>query len=361
MKTAWVVTSMLIGLICPAVLAQPGMIAEYYNGTNFETKVLTRIDPQINFNWAGRSPGAGMGVSYFSVRWTGKLLAPVSGKYTFSALVDDGIRVWVGNRKVIDAWALHDDENFVGSVILEAGKYYDLRVDYFNDMLEGKIELQWHRPDEVNKRSPVIERYGRSVPGPPIYQSIDARYLYRTVPFPPKPVVTPPKPVIKPIAVAKPTPKPLPKPAALPPKPTPVVAAVSPPAVVTAPEKKPETETFGSVETGKTLVLENVFFEQSNYVLLPESFAELDKLVRTLRQNPAVRIDIAGHTDNVGDPRLNQSLSEYRARVVKNYLTQHGITDERVESAGYGGSRPVAGNDTEAGRARNRRVTFTVK
>ncbi len=69
----------------------------------------------------------------------------------------------------------------------------------------------------------------------------------------------------------------------------------------------------------------------------------------------------AGHADNVGDPRLNQSLSEYRARVVMNYLIRHGIAGDRVGAMGYGGSRPVAGNDTETGRAKNRRVKFVVK
>ncbi len=341
---------MLTGLLIGHTQAQPGLKGTYYSGTNFETKVLTRIDPQISFDWTGRSPVSGLGKSYYSIRWTGKLLAPVSGRYVFNAKVDDGIRIWVGNRQVMDAWQLNDSKRFTGAVTLKAGQYYDLKIDYFNDLLGGVIELFWQRPDEVN---------------PPFSSGkpISGQYLYQTIPTPPKPVV-PPKPTTKPAVVVAPTPKPAPKPVVVPPKPESVVAAVIPP-VVAAPEKTPEAqaqaETFGSVETGKLLVLENVFFERSTYVLLPESFAELDKLVRTLRQNPALRISIAGHTDNVGDPRLNQSLSEYRARVVVNYLTRHGIADDRVGAMGYGGSRPVADNDTETGRARNRRVEFIVK
>ncbi len=348
MRKIQLISGVVTGLLAGQLLAQPGLKGEYYNGTSFETKVLTRTDPQIAFDWTGRSPVNGIGESYYSVRWTGKLLAPASGRYVFNAKVDDGIRIWVGNQKVMDVWQLNDYKRFTGSVVLQAGQYYDLRVDYFNDMLGGVIELFWQLPNEPKRP------FSNGI-------AIGGQYLYQKVPVTVKPVVAPPKPAPKPVSAAVSVEKPLPKPVALPPKPRPVVAAVIPPVVVAAPEKKPETETFGSVETGKTLVLENVFFEQSNYVLLPESFAELDKLVRTLRQNPAVRIDIAGHTDNVGDPRLNQSLSEYRARVVKNYLTQHGIADNRVEAAGYGGSRPVAGNDTEAGRARNRRVTFMVR
>ena len=361
MKTTCLLLTLLGELFGGAAYAQAGLTGEYYNGTNFETKVQTRVDPQISFNWRGRSPVPGIGQSYFSVRWTGKLLAPVSGRYSFSAKVDDGLRVWVGTTKIIDAWALHDDDSFRGSIVLEAGKYYDLRVDYFNDLLEGMITLFWHRPDDPTPVAPLKDKYGRFMTGPESYQPIDARYLYRAVPPPPKPVIVPPKPTPKPPVVV-PIRKPVPMPAAPPGKPgssTPVL--VVPSAGTAAPTKKPEAETLGVGEAGKTLVLETVFFEQSTYVLLPASFAELDKLVRTLRQNPTVRIELAGHTDNVGDPRLNQSLSDYRARVVKSYLTRQGIADDRIEAVGYGGSRPVAGNDTEAGRAKNRRVTFAIK
>lgn len=370
MKPLWLLLTLASGLAIPPALAQPGLKGEYYNGTNFETKVATRIDPQISFNWNGRNPVPGIGLSYFSVRWTGKLYAPVSGKYDFSATVDDGIRVWVGNRRVIDAWGLHDDVNVRGSIMLEAGNYYDLRVDYFNDLLEGKIDMLWHRPDDANQQQVTLNQYGRPVVRPDGYRPIDAQYLYRTAPVPPKRAVPLPKPAVKPIAVA-PKPKPVRKPVSTPvvtakPRPTLVVAAAPlptppPSATLAAAEKKPVNETFGALETGKSLVLENVFFEQSKYVLLPESYAELDKLVRTLQQNPAVRIEIAGHTDNVGDPRLNQSLSEYRARVVMNYLTRHGIGGDRVEATGYGGSRPLTSNDTETNRAKNRRVAFVVK
>lgn len=331
MKRKSVVFGVLLWLLTSRTQAQPGLKGEYYNGTNFEKKIVTRVDSQISFVWTKHSPAPGIGLSNFSVRWTGKLLAPASGKYVFSSTVDDGIRVWVDHKKIIDAWPLLlDDVKFRREVTLQAGKYYDLRVEYFNDTLESFVVLVWQRPDG----SMVINKDGKSIRDPKVSPIIDAKYLFQKVPSS--------------VAIAKPRPA--------------VVVAATPVVVpATAPEKKSEMATFGSVETGKTLVLENVFFEQSKYVLLPTSFAELDKLVHTLRQNPAVRIEIAGHTDNVGDPSLNQSLSEYRARVVMNYLIRHGIADDRVEAKGYGGLRPVAGNDTEAGRARNRRVEFVVK
>jgi outer membrane protein OmpA-like peptidoglycan-associated protein len=329
--------------------AQQGLKGEYFNGTDFEEKIATRIDPQINFNWFQRSPAPGVNHSYFSVRWTGKLQAPTTGKYEFSAQVDDGIRVWVGNKKIIDGWALHDNAAFKGAVVLEAGKFYELRVDYFNAMLEGTIRLFWHIPDSSN---PL---FGTEM------KPIGGQYLYQTIPK------------AKPVAVKQNTAPPPAKVTAEVKKPKPVVpekktaAAVIPPKTTppittpATPEKQPERTTFQQLEVGKALILKNVFFEQSKYTLLPASYPELDKLVRTMQQNPTIRIEISGHTDNVGDPRLNQSLSEFRARVVMNYLTRHGIAENRIETKGYGGTRPLAGNATENEREQNRRVEFVVK
>ncbi|MBC8155891.1 MAG: OmpA family protein [Bacteroidetes bacterium] len=336
MKPISILNGMILGLLSVAVIAQPGLKGEYFAGTNFEKKVVTRVDSQNFFGWTKHSPAPGVGPSKFSVRWTGKLLAPATGNYIFSATVDDGARVWVDDKKVIDAWPLLlDDVKSRREIVLEAGNYYDFRVEYFNDTLESFIVLVWQRPDDPK----IINKEGKLVRDSRVSPVIDARYLFQKVPI----AATPAKPRPAVVVVAAPS--------------------VTPPpaATLTAPEKKPVAETFGTLETGKSLVLENVFFEQSKPVLLPESYAELDKLVRTLHQNPTVRIEIAGHTDNVGDPRLNQSLSEYRARVVMNYLLRHGIADTRVEAKGYGDSRPLTANTTETERARNRRVAFVVK
>jgi outer membrane protein OmpA-like peptidoglycan-associated protein len=122
----------------------------------------------------------------------------------------------------------------------------------------------------------------------------------------------------------------------------------------------PEPSRFDNLRKGQTVVLNNIYFDQSSYTLRPESGAELDRLVAALRANPNLKIVIAGHTDNVGDARLNNLLSENRAKVVRNYLFNRGIADARLSAVGYGPSRPVAPNDTEEARSRNRRVEFTV-
>ncbi|MCS7018456.1 MAG: OmpA family protein [Cytophagales bacterium] len=114
------------------------------------------------------------------------------------------------------------------------------------------------------------------------------------------------------------------------------------------------------VEVGKTIQLSNILFEQSSFVLRRESYAELDKLVAFLKENPNVVIELRGHTDNVGNPQKNQTLSERRVAAVKNYLTQRGISEDRILTAAFGGSQPIADNSTEAGRQKNRRVEMKI-
>lgn len=111
---------------------------------------------------------------------------------------------------------------------------------------------------------------------------------------------------------------------------------------------------------GESVVMRNVFFETDKYNLLPRSRTELDHLAKLLEKNPGISIEVAGHTDNVGSAEYNQELSEQRARTVYEYLVEKGISEDRLTYKGYGLERPVADNDTEEGRAQNRRTEFTV-
>jgi outer membrane protein OmpA-like peptidoglycan-associated protein len=110
------------------------------------------------------------------------------------------------------------------------------------------------------------------------------------------------------------------------------------------------------------IALRNIFFNTASYELLPASNAELDKLVQLLRNNPTLRIELGGHTDNVGNDAANQKLSEQRAQAVREFVVNKGIEGTRITAKGYGETRPVADadNDTEEGRARNRRTEVTV-
>ena len=104
----------------------------------------------------------------------------------------------------------------------------------------------------------------------------------------------------------------------------------------------------------------NVFFNTGRSELLPSSFDELNSLVDFLKKNPLLKIEVSGHTDNAGYESDNQKLSGARAKAVGDYLVKKGIAADRLQCIGYGSTKPIAANDTEAGKQKNRRVEFRV-
>ncbi len=114
------------------------------------------------------------------------------------------------------------------------------------------------------------------------------------------------------------------------------------------------------VEVGNEIALHNIFFDYKKSDLTKESIAELNNLVRLMKQYPTLKIEISGHTDNVGDAEYNQKLSVARAKAVVDYLIKHGINSSRLTYVGYGFSKPIAPNDTEEGRRLNRRSEFKI-
>lgn len=114
------------------------------------------------------------------------------------------------------------------------------------------------------------------------------------------------------------------------------------------------------IEVEAAIVLRNLFFETNKYEIQSESEVELDKVVQLLQDNPLVKIQLEGHTDNVGSAADNQKLSEARAYAVVNYLVTKGIKGGRLVAKGFGATRPIADNKTEEGRAQNRRTELRV-
>ncbi|MBC8111574.1 MAG: OmpA family protein [Verrucomicrobia bacterium] len=114
------------------------------------------------------------------------------------------------------------------------------------------------------------------------------------------------------------------------------------------------------IEVNEVITLKNLFFAQGEYVLLEVSYAELERLVKLMQQNPTMEILLEGHTDIVGDPASNMLLSENRVKAVKTYLTSKGISTSRVQTKAYGGTKPLIteGNDTQ--RSVNRRVELRI-
>ncbi len=114
------------------------------------------------------------------------------------------------------------------------------------------------------------------------------------------------------------------------------------------------------LEVGQSIEIENIYFETGSSVLMPESFRSLNALIEFLKEYPNVTVEIGGHTDNIGSAEVNLALSEGRAFAVAEYVISQGINARRIVSKGYGFSRPIASNQTEEGRNRNRRVDFTI-
>ncbi len=114
-------------------------------------------------------------------------------------------------------------------------------------------------------------------------------------------------------------------------------------------------------EVGSKVVLRNVFFDIGKFDLKAESVAEVENIRELLEHDPQLRVQINGHTDNVGNAAANKTLSLKRASSVINYLVQHGIAANRLTAKGYGSERPIVSNDDEVGgREINRRTEIEI-
>jgi outer membrane protein OmpA-like peptidoglycan-associated protein len=120
------------------------------------------------------------------------------------------------------------------------------------------------------------------------------------------------------------------------------------------PDKKPEVV----IERAAPIVLEGVNFKTGSAVLTAGAKEVLDKVVRTLAEYPAMKLQVSGYTDNVGSKAANTRLSLRRAESVKTYMASQGVAKDRIETRGFGPDNPVASNDTQEGRAQNRRIEF---
>ena len=371
----------LVGLARPlAALAQPaapgGLRAEYYAG-QFERRLLVRYDATLNFDWAHRPPAPGVPAEYFSVRWTGTLTPPATGRYVFHVTVDDGMRVWLDDQLIFNEWRDQPVVRFATAATLTAGRPYRLKVEYYNAILDTRARLTWERPD---RPAPAAElpalRNGYGLLSKPVVREevIAAAFLSGPRPLPAQPpaadpAAPPPGPAARPKA-----------PAALPPR-RPAVAPAATGGPATGRNARPVAATrrpapgpvsglapglaadtaaarVAALADGKAVALPELLFAQGSAQLPPAARLALDALAAALRRQPALRLAIEGHTDNVGNPELNRQLSQQRAETVCLYLGAYGVDARRLRPLGYGGTRPVANNADPAQRPRNRRVVL---
>jgi outer membrane protein OmpA-like peptidoglycan-associated protein len=118
---------------------------------------------------------------------------------------------------------------------------------------------------------------------------------------------------------------------------------------------------LNTFKVGSKIVLRNIFFDFDKATLRPESNLELDRIRKIMLEYPSMKIEMSGHTDNKGSGDYNKKLSLARAKAVVDFLVKKGISPDRMSAAGYGVDRPLAPNDTDAGRQINRRTEFEIK
>jgi len=119
-------------------------------------------------------------------------------------------------------------------------------------------------------------------------------------------------------------------------------------------------DNFSDLKQGEILVAKNILFDFGKSVLRDDAYVELDKIVRVMRANPNMKIELSAHTDNIGDETRNQEVSDDRASTVKQYLMSKKIEGVRITAKGFGKNSPIASNETEEGRQSNRRVEFKI-
>jgi outer membrane protein OmpA-like peptidoglycan-associated protein len=132
-------------------------------------------------------------------------------------------------------------------------------------------------------------------------------------------------------------------------------------AMVVLEKEKALEKNFELVKVGMTITLKGVYFEFGKATLKAESYSILQDAAKILSDNPSINVEIQGHTDNIGSESYNQMLSQKRAYAVMEYLVKTlGVTPTRLIAKGYGSTKPITSNDTEEGRALNRRVDFAI-
>jgi len=295
-------------VICSLNLhAQKGFIVEYFNGTDFDRKVATKYCPDVNFYWDYNTNIDGLYSVSFSAKFYGKIIAPETGNYKIGFVVDDGVRLWINDKMVFDNWRMNNKVFNSFNYFMEEDKIYDFRIEYFNGMLEGKLELKWLLPSSntfeiINSEYLADISLNKRTVLKPMVDTIVKIIPKKTAPIPPKPLV-----------------------------------------------EKPIEDTI------KNYIPRNILFKQSTSIMIGKSGEELALLASFLKRFPTLKVRIEGHTDVFGNADLNQKLSEQRAMVVLKQLCTLGIDSSRLTAKGFGGTKPI--NQTHL---QNRRVEFII-
>jgi hypothetical protein len=138
-----------------------GLVGNYFNGTNFETPVGTRVDPVINFNWGDTSPMTGVNKDQNSIRWTGYIQPDFTENYTFYLTSDNGRRLWINDQLVIDKWINDWDVTYSGEIALEAGVKYSIKIEYFEENGGANCKFEWSSATQPREIVPTLKLHSR--------------------------------------------------------------------------------------------------------------------------------------------------------------------------------------------------------
>ncbi len=328
----------LVAMSTLTSFSQNGLLAEYYDGQNFDRFVSSMYVDKIDDDWWGEPPVPGVDPQVCSIRWTGKLKPGKSAQYLFSARVDDGIRVWIDGELIINQWHLNDVGVFAGATTLVANQEYDLKVEYFNALNEGEVRLLWAMEKSKDEQSWYERLFGVTYN----YEVISSNFFIRPEkPLPTMKEVLPPKK--NKTSEASPTTE----------RKTLIPQPVESKVDIIAQEPM-------TVERAEKYIPKNIEFVRAKAEILEVSNRELDIFAQFMLDHPDVTVLIEGHTDVVGNEEANLKLSKQRANKVARYLVKKGVSGLRIKTEGYGSSRPIKMPEEGGYYPPNRRVVFVL-
>jgi len=151
-----------------------GLRGEYYDNANLTNLKITRTDSTVNFNWGTSSPSAAIASNTFSARWTGQVQPATSGTYTFFTQSDDGIRLWVNGKQIINNWTNHSVTENRGTIALVAGQKYDIRLEYYDNTNSAVAKLLWSAVGVTKQIIPQSQLFSQSIDLTPPSASLNA-------------------------------------------------------------------------------------------------------------------------------------------------------------------------------------------
>ncbi|MGE5610566.1 MAG: PA14 domain-containing protein [Bacillota bacterium] len=139
--------------------ATNGLKAQYFDSLGFQNLKVSRVDPTVNFNWGTGAPATGMGADSFNARWTGYVVPKYSETYTFYTKSDDGVRLWVNGKLLIDNWTNHSATENKGTIALQAGQKYAIKMEYYENTGNATATLGWSSTSQAKQIIPQSQLF----------------------------------------------------------------------------------------------------------------------------------------------------------------------------------------------------------